>query len=96
MLCLVQFEPTQCHQEVLEFNVIFRVCDDGNNNRWAKTLNAKIITHVLPLGSKPTISSPNDITDLTFIAMSFVLQFNVILLKAVMTFASVVDMEDLA
>jgi hypothetical protein len=58
MLCLVQFEPTQCHQEVLEINVIFRVCNDGNNNRWAnaevrsKSLNAKIITHVLPLGSK--------------------------------------------
>jgi hypothetical protein len=47
------------------------------------------------LAPKPTISSPNDITDLTFIAMSFVLQFNVILLKAVMMFASV-DMEDLA
>jgi hypothetical protein len=59
MLCLVQFEPTQCHQEVLEINnVICRVCNDGNNNRWAnaevrsKTLNAKIITNVLPLGSK--------------------------------------------
>jgi hypothetical protein len=46
------------------------------------------------LAPKPTISSPNDITDLTFIAMSLFLQFNVILLKAVMTFASA-DMEDL-
>jgi hypothetical protein len=58
MLCLVQFERTQCHQEVLDFNVIFRVCSDGNNNHWAnakvrsKMLNAKIITYILRLGSR--------------------------------------------
>ncbi len=35
------------------------------------------------LAPKPTISSPNDITDLTFVAMSLLLQFNLILLKTV-------------
>ena len=95
MLGLVQLEPTQCHHEVTEYNVlsfvVFYVCNNGNNCLWS---NAKVRSETLQsctfclLAPKPTNLSQNDMTDLTFIAASSFLHFNSIFLKAVMTSAS--------
>jgi hypothetical protein len=57
-LGLVQFEPTQCHHEVFEYNVAFQLGNNGNNSPWAyakvqsETLHIELILHLLPLGLK--------------------------------------------